>query len=37
YLLDAYEDVEKDVENGNYNPFSQNYTMKGLKNRCAAF
>ncbi len=21
YLLDAYEDVEKDVKNGNYNPF----------------
>lgn len=28
YLLDAYEDVEKDIENGNYNPFSENYIMK---------
>lgn len=28
YLLDAYEDVEKDVKNGNYNPFSKTYMMK---------
>lgn len=28
YLLDAYEDVEKDVKNGNYNPFSETYIMK---------
>lgn len=28
YLLDAYEDVEKDVKNGNYNPFSQTYMME---------
>lgn len=31
YLLDAYEDVEKDVENGSYNPFAQNYIMKGFE------
>lgn len=31
YLLDAYEDVEKDVENGNYNPFSGDYIMKGFE------
>lgn len=28
YLLDAYEDVEKDVKNGNYNPFSRTYMME---------
>lgn len=28
YLLDAYDDVEKDVENGSYNPFSKIYIMK---------
>lgn len=28
YLLDAYEDVEKDQEKGNYNPFSDQYIMK---------
>ena len=28
YLLDAYEDVEKDVKNGNYNPFSKTYMME---------
>lgn len=30
YLLDAYDDVEKDIENGNYNPFSGNYIMEGF-------
>ncbi len=25
YLLDAYEDIEKDTEKGNYNPFSEMY------------
>jgi len=25
YLLDAYEDIEKDTESGNYNPFSEMY------------
>ncbi len=28
YLLDAYDDVEKDVKNGNYNPFSEKYKIK---------
>ena len=28
YLLDAYDDVEKDVKNGNYNPFSKTYMME---------
>lgn len=31
YLLDAYEDVEKDVKNGNYNPFSKTYMMEGFQ------
>ena len=30
YILDAYDDVEKDVKNGNYNPFAEKYIMKGL-------
>ena len=30
YLLDAYDDVEKDVKNGNYNPFAEKYIMKGF-------
>ena len=29
YILDAY-DVEKDVKNGNYNPFAEKYIMKGF-------
>ena len=28
YLLDAYDDVEDDVKNGNYNPFSEEYKME---------
>lgn len=31
YLLDAYEDVEKDVKNGNYNPFSESYMLEGFR------
>ncbi|MDC7289281.1 DUF5685 family protein [Blautia schinkii] len=31
YLLDAYEDVEKDVESGSYNPFSKDYIMEGFE------
>jgi hypothetical protein len=27
YIMDAYEDVEKDLANGNYNPFSDAYIM----------
>ena len=33
YLLDAYDDVEKDVENGNYNPFSRDYIMKEFEEK----
>ena len=28
YLLDAYDDVEEDVKNKNYNPFSEQYIME---------
>ena len=31
YLLDAYDDVEKDVKNGSYNPFSEKYKMEGFE------
>lgn len=31
YLLDAYDDVEEDVKNGNYNPFSEDYIMEGFE------
>lgn len=31
YLLDAYDDVEKDTEKGNYNPFSERYKTKGFE------
>ena len=31
YLLDAYDDVEKDAENGNYNPFSEKCMLKGFE------
>lgn len=31
YLLDAYDDVEKDAESGNYNPFSERYMLKGFE------
>ena len=30
YLLDAYDDVEEDIKNKNYNPFSEQYIMKGF-------
>lgn len=33
YLLDAYEDVEEDVKNGNYNPFSEDYIIEGFEER----
>ena len=32
-VVDAYEDVEKDVEKGNYNPFSEDYIMEGFQER----
>lgn len=31
YLLDAYDDVEKDREKGNYNPFTERYMLKGFE------
>lgn len=31
YILDAYDDVEKDAENGNYNPFLGKYKMEGFE------
>lgn len=31
YLLDAYDDVEKDVKNGCYNPFSSMYIMESFE------
>lgn len=33
YLMDAYDDVEKDLEKGNYNPFAQDYIMEGFQER----
>ena len=30
YLLDAYDDVEEDIKNKNYNPFSEQSIMKGF-------
>ena len=33
YILDAYDDVEKDVKNGNYNPFAKDYIIKGFDDR----
>ena len=30
YLLDAYDDVEEDIKNKNYNPFSEQYIIKGF-------
>jgi hypothetical protein len=31
YIMDAYEDVEEDRKNGNYNPFSEAYIMNGFE------
>lgn len=31
YLLDAYDDVEEDVKNKDYNPFAEKYTMEGFE------
>ena len=30
YLLDAYDDVEEDIKNKNYNPFSEQYIIEGF-------
>ena len=29
--MDAYDDVEKDAENGNYNPFLEKYKIEGFE------
>ena len=31
YLLDAYDDVEEDVKNKDYNPFTEKYKMEGFE------
>ncbi|HJB15314.1 MAG TPA: hypothetical protein IAA05_04645 [Candidatus Blautia excrementipullorum] len=33
YIMDAFEDVEKDIEKGNYNPFKEEYIMEGFQER----
>ena len=33
YIMVAFEDVEEDVEKGNYNPFSEEYIMEGFQER----
>jgi hypothetical protein len=33
YLLDAFEDVEKDIETGSYNPFSERYQTEGFEDQ----
>ena len=37
YLLDAYDDVEEDVKNGNYNPFSGQYKMETFDKQVRSF
>ena len=34
YLLDAYDDIEKDLEAGTYNPFKMIYQDEGFEERC---
>lgn len=34
YLMDAYEDIEDDLANGNYNPFRNMYGMDGFDEQC---
>lgn len=34
YLCDAYEDVEKDMKNGSYNPFRQMYETPDFEEQC---
>lgn len=33
YLMDAFDDVEEDIEKGNYNPFAQDYIIEGFEER----
>lgn len=37
YLCDAYEDVEKDLKNGSYNPFRKCMRIRILKNSAGVF
>ena len=34
YLMDAYEDIEKDIKDKNYNPFLHMYEKKGFQEDC---
>lgn len=34
YLMDAYEDIEKDEKDGNYNPFRKLYHEEGFEENC---
>ena len=34
YLMDAYEDVEKDAKKGNFNPFSKIYETEQFEEKC---
>ena len=33
YLMDAFDDVEEDMEKGNYNPFAQDYIIEGFEEK----
>jgi len=33
YILDAYDDIEKDIKNNNYNPFTDIYNAPDFKER----
>jgi hypothetical protein len=34
YIIDAYEDIEKDKKSGNYNPFSESFELPSFKEDC---
>jgi len=34
YLMDAYEDIEEDIKNGNYNPFTNIYNTPEFEKQC---
>lgn len=37
YLMDAYEDVEEDLEKGRYNPFAELYKEEDFEEKCGMF
>lgn len=37
YILDAYEDIEKDLEKGSYNPLAKLYGTDGFENTCREY